>query len=207
MLKIKVCGMRQIPNIKALEALKPDIIGFIFYPGSKRYVGADFRVPDSANIQKAGVFVDEQPDKIKEKVFKNKLQLAQLHGNESPEQCCELASAGIKIIKAISIGNSIDWQSIEAYVPYCQYLLFDTKTDNYGGSGRKFNWKLLQDYPYNNPYFIGGGIGIDDISAIKNHRMPHFAGIDINSGFEREPGLKDIEKIKTFIETLRNETI
>ncbi|HQO49373.1 MAG TPA: phosphoribosylanthranilate isomerase [Bacteroidales bacterium] len=207
MLKIKVCGMRQLPNIKALETLKPDIMGFIFFPGSKRYVGADFRVPDLKNIQKAGVFVDEQTENIKEIVIKNKLDLVQLHGNESPKLCCELASAGIKIIKAISIGNSVDWPSIEAYLPYCQYLLFDTKSENHGGSGRKFNWDLLQSYPFSTPYFIGGGIGIDDIHAINKHSNHHFAGVDINSSFELEPGLKDIESIKHFIKTLRNETI
>jgi phosphoribosylanthranilate isomerase len=205
-LKIKVCGMRDNENIRHLVKLRPDLIGFILYPGSKRYVGEEYtitvEIPKS--IIRVGVFVNALMNEVIHWVNQLNLKYVQLHGTESPEYCRELAEMKIGVIKAFGIDETFDFNVLDPYVPYCDYFLFDTKSDAHGGSGRKFNWKLLDDYQKNKEIIIGGGIGPDDIETISllNTRLPIFA-VDINSCFETEPGIKDIKQVKQFLRLIQ----
>lgn len=207
-MKIKVCGMRNSENISGLLALKPDYIGFIFYAQSKRFV-ADFpQVEIPSSTKKVGVFVNETIEKIIEKANQYKLDFAQLHGDETPEYCdeCHLErsrKAGSKmsdfgIIKAFSVDENFDFKETLPFEKHVSIFLFDTKGNTYGGNGIKFNWDLLQNYSGKTPFLLSGGISKSDVAEIKKMKHPAFLGIDINSGFELEPGLKNINEIKEF---------
>lgn len=206
MIKLKVCGMKYQDNIRQLAELEPDFIGFIFYEKSKRYVtnGLDIKslnIPKS--IKKVGVFVNSTIEVINEKVQLYKLDFVQLHGNESVEFCRELKQAGIKIIKAFQIDEDFDFFVIERYETVCDYFLFDTKTKLYGGSGNKFNWQILEKFNNQKPFFLSGGIDMEDVDEIKKLKNLNIFAIDINSRFEINPGNKDIEKIKEFIKSMQ----
>ncbi len=195
-MKIKVCGMRNKENISALITLKPDYIGFIFYAQSKRFV-ADFpQIEIPSSVKKVGVFVDETIDEIVEKATRYQLDFVQLHGNETPEYCRELATKNIKIIKAFSVDENFDFSATKPFEKHVSLFLFDTKGKNYGGNGIKFNWDLLQNYNGKTPFLLSGGISKNDAIEIKQFKHSAFFGIDINSGFELEPGLKNINEIK-----------
>lgn len=206
-LKIKVCGMRDPENVSGVVAARPDFIGFIFYPKSKRFVGFEPMpevldvIPDS--VKKVGVFVDETPEKVLE-IYQNwKLDVVQLHGHEAPDYCRQFQSLGITVFKAFSVDESFDFTILEAYSTVCDYFLFDTKGQLPGGTGQKFNWQLLKNYKGLIPFFLSGGIGPDDLEAIRNFEHPRWRGIDINSGFEISPALKDVIKVKNFIAEVR----
>jgi|SRR5665647_1133571 len=206
-MKIKVCGMRTQSNIEELVKLKPDYIGFIFYPKSKRFIGE--KIPDEIQslipvyIQKVGVFVDEPFNNLLEKFKSNKLDMIQLHGCELPDYCERLRKLDIPVIKVFSIDAAFNFESVKPYNPFCDFYLFDTATELRGGSGLKFDWKKLDQYKDDKPFFLSGGIQSSDAQNIKDitHRQLH--AIDVNSGFEIEPGIKDIPKLKSFIEELR----
>jgi len=206
-LKIKVCGMRNPENISGVVAALPDYMGFIFYPKSKRFVGFEPSteilavVPDS--VKKVGVFVDEVPEKVIETVREWKLDVAQLHGNESPEYCKQIKNSGIAVFKAFSVDESFDFTMLKAYSGVCDYFLFDTKGQLPGGTGQKFNWQLLENYQVDVPFFLSGGIGPEDMDIIRQFIHPQLFGIDINSGFEISPALKDVKKVKNFISGIR----
>lgn len=207
-LKIKVCGMRDPENVSGVVAARPNFIGFIFYPPSKRFVGLKpvpeilDVIPDS--VKKVGVFVDETPEKVLD-IYRNwKLDVVQLHGHETPDYCRQFQSLGVTVFKAFSVDESFDFATLEAYSEGCDYFLFDTKGQLPGGTGQKFNWQLLKNYKGLIPFFLSGGIGPDDLEAIRNFEHPRWRGIDINSGFEISPALKDIEKVKNFIFEIRN---
>ncbi len=206
MFRLKVCGMRDKENIKALVDLKPDYIGFIFYDKSPRFVGEDFRQEISAlvpeYIKKAGVFVNAETTYVTGKIEKYGLDLVQLHGRESAEYCKNLSKTGIRIIKAFSIDETFDFLLLEEYDKYCEFYLFDTKVPTYGGSGKKFDWKILEKYNYHKPFLLSGGIGIDDMDDLKMLKKIKMITLDINSRFEKSPGFKDIELIETFIKKL-----
>ena len=197
-MKIKVCGMRDKENISGLLALKPAYIGFIFYDKSKRYV-ADFpQIEIPSSVKKVGVFVNETIEEIVEKANLHTLDFVQLHGNETPEYCSALSAKNIKIIKAFSVDENFDFSATKPFEKYVSLFLFDTKGNNYGGNGIKFNWELLQNYTGKIPFLLSGGISKNDSEEIKKFKHPAFLGIDINSGFELEPGLKNIKEIKEF---------
>ncbi|MBV5349064.1 phosphoribosylanthranilate isomerase [bacterium] len=209
-LKIKVCGMRTPENISGVVAACPDYLGFIFYPKSKRF--ADFKpspeiqaiVPDS--VKRVGVFVDETPEKVLE-IYRNwNLNVVQLHGHETPKYSQQIQDSGITVFKAFSIDEHFDFNSLDAYSGVCNYFLFDTKGQLPGGTGQKFNWQLLENYKGNVPFFLSGGIGPDDLEAVLNFSHPQLFGIDINSGFEIESALKDVEKVNSFINEFRRLT-
>lgn len=222
-LLIKVCGMREPQNIKDVSALDIDIIGLIFVPESPRYVAAvsslaglipdipAFRTDDfKKRVKLAGVFVDTMPQSIITAVYNYNLDIVQLHGHESPVMIDNLKHSlvpditkNIKIIKAINISDADDLKLCNQYEDKVDYFLFDTKSKTGGGSGRKFNWDILKNYNGNVPFFLSGGIGPDDYEQIKDFSHPMLAGIDLNSSFELEPGLKDTEKLHTFIEKIR----
>lgn len=206
-LKIKVCGMRDEENIRSLIELNPDYIGFILYPGSKRYPGDDYTlnidIPDK--IQRVGVFANALIPEIFSWINRLNLQLVQLHGNESPEYCFELKKMDIRIIKSFGIDNDFDFSVLEPYLSCCDFFLFDTKTDLHGGSGIQFNWNILKSYNANIPVFLSGGIGPDDTEIILNYKnIVNIYGIDINSRFEIQPGLKNIVALKSFFQNLRS---
>ncbi|MDP2337932.1 MAG: phosphoribosylanthranilate isomerase [Bacteroidota bacterium] len=207
-LKIKVCGMRDPENSSGVAVALPDFMGFIFYPKSKRFVGFGpspdvlAAVPDS--VKKVGVFVDETPEKVLEICHNWKLDVVQLHGNETPEFCQQIRETGITVFKAFSVDESFNFSKLKAYSGVCDYFLFDTKGQLPGGTGQKFNWALLEKYKGEVPFFLSGGIEPDDLEDIRNFTHPQCFGIDINSGFEISPALKDVEKVESFIIELRN---
>lgn len=205
---IKVCGMRNNTNIAEVAALKPDWMGFIFYPKSQRFVGENFDevLPVSVmpEISTVGVFVNEEYEKMKFLAKKYQFDYVQLHGNESPNYCRRIMEEGFKVLKAFGIHAGFDWQSINEYQDACDYFLFDTSTKNYGGSGQKFDWNLLKDYMLPKKFILSGGIGPDDWQVINESSHPMMAGIDINSQFEIEPGLKNVQALKTFIQNVRH---
>ena len=194
--------MKYADNIRALDQLKPDMTGFIFHHTSPRYVEKLPEYMPSSSLR-IGVFVNSDTDYILYKVSEFGLNLVQLHGNESPEQCRAIRSKGIDIIKAFSL-KTADADTITApYDGLCRYYLFDTPCPAYGGSGKTFDWTLTQSYHGNTPFLLSGGIRPESLEQILSFCHPSFAGIDINSGFETAPGLKDTEAIAKFIKRLR----
>jgi phosphoribosylanthranilate isomerase len=210
-LKIKICGMRFLENIREVGDLNPDLMGFIFYPDSQRYAGETlkpetlFDLPEE--IKRVGVFVNTDTDKIYKTVMKYSLHFVQLHGEETPETCRHLSERGIDIIKAFNIKESEDFRLCDSYIKYTKYFLFDSFTSKHGGSGIKFDWVLLEKYNMGHPFFLSGGIALEDVSEIQKIANPAFYGIDLNSRFEVNTGLKDIGRLKTFISAIRNENI
>ena len=194
--------MKHAGNIRELDKLKPDMTGFIFHPSSPRFADA---VPEymPALSLRVGVFVNSDKDYILYKVREFGLNLVQLHGNESPEQCRAIRSKGIDIIKTFSL-KAADADTLTApYDGLCRYYLFDTPCAAYGGSGKTFDWTLTHSYHGNTPFLLSGGIRPESLEQILSFCHPSFAGIDINSGFETAPGLKDTEAIAKFIKRLR----
>ena len=207
MISVKVCGLCDPLNIQAIAGTGPDYLGFIFYPGSKRYVGED---PDkstfrevTAGISKVGVFVDEKPESILQLASRYTLQLIQLQGSEPAEYCEAIRSAGFRVIKAFGVAADFDFNSLGPYLPVCDYFLFDTKSDLHGGTGFRFNWDTLKQYNFEVPFFLSGGIRPEDAAAIREMHHPALYGADINSCFEIAPGIKDIDKVKSFIQKIK----
>ena len=205
-LHIKVCGMNL--NTVEVAALQPDYLGFIFWGLSKRCFNEEFIVIPH-KIKKVGVFVDEKLSVVTTKVKKHQLLGVQLHGKESPEFCKKLKTKlpGIDIIKVFSIKENFNFEILKPYEDSCDYYLFDTKGKLPGGNGYKFNWQVLKKYPSTKPYFLSGGIGVEDLESIQEFmQLPeckYCHAIDVNSKFEIEPGLKDIAKLKKFIKSLQ----
>ena len=202
---IKVCGMRDSRNIKDVEALHPDMMGFMFWPGSKRYVSAkpDY-LPDLCRV---GVFVNPEPEYVKEKAQKYCLDRIQLHGTETPKFCSTVRLiTGLPIIKAIQVASAADFEQCVQYEheDAVDMFLFDTKCSGWGGSGQEFDWNLLNYYQGSKPFMLAGGIGPGMEERILEIRHPQFCGIDLNSRFEVEPALKEISKLSLFINNIRN---
>nr|WP_183308279.1 phosphoribosylanthranilate isomerase [Dysgonomonas hofstadii] len=203
-MKIKVCGMKYSDNIKELSLLPIDYMGLIFYDKSPRYIdslnGSDVdAVPQT--IKLAGVFVDAEIEYIAEKTVRYGLDIIQLHGNETPGFCKDL-NRTMPVIKAISVADAADLEKTKQYEGAVDYLLFDTKTSQHGGSGQKFDWNILHEYKGNTPFFLSGGISIDDAEKIRGINHPGLYAIDLNSKFEIRPGLKDIQLLEKFIKQL-----
>ncbi len=197
-LKLKVCGMREPDNIQELIKVKPDFMGFIFYPKSPRYVDEMdddliMRIPIS--ISKVGVFVNESLDNIIEIANKYGLEYIQLHGDEDLTFANALKERGLKVIKVFRVMDTIPFFA-KNYEGIADYFLFDTASINYGGSGRHFDWNILKNYNLNVPFLLSGGVQLEDIPKIKSMEIEQLVGIDVNSRFEIEPALKDIEKLK-----------
>ncbi len=206
-MKLKICGLKNPENMLKIAKLKPDFIGFIFYMESKRYLKEWFnkdiltQVPKIVN--KVGVFVNEKIETVIEKYNTYKLDLVQLHGDEDKMYCSKLFIKGIPVIKAFSISNDFDFKNIKELVPFCKYFLFDTRGESRGGTGLKFNWDKLNEYKFNLPFFLSGGIGSDDIESISKLSFDQLYAIDINSKFEIEPGLKNTEAVQNFYKKLK----
>jgi phosphoribosylanthranilate isomerase len=201
-MKLKVCGLKHEQNIKELMQLPIDYMGFIFHKKSPRFVAEklsfDFMRTIQKHIEKIGVFVNETNYSIFNHVAHYDLDMVQLHGDETPEICAELKTQ-VKVMKAFQVIDGFDFKQLEKYVPFVDFFLFDSPTAAYGGSGKLFNWQVLKKYNYDTPFFLSGGISEEHIKDIKQLNISQLAAIDINSKFETEPGLKDLNQIKQFI--------
>ena len=220
-MKLKVCGMKYVENIQQVAALQPDYLGFIFYEKSKRnFEGIIPEVPK--NIKKVGVFVNEYPEIVVSLAQEYKLQALQLHGDESVAYIQKLKEAysqaqldlaaqqkkskrvqdTIKIIKVFGIKDEFDFDTLKAYEEVVDYFLFDTKGKERGGNGITFNWEVLKGYNSTKPYFLSGGIGLQEVkevqSFLKTPAAAYCVALDVNSKFESEPGRKEIDKLKKF---------
>ena len=204
--KIKICGMKYPENMVEVALLQPDYLGFIFYEKSPRYF--ENSIPNlDKSIQKVGVFVNAAFSVIEEKVKQYQLDLVQLHGTENSEFCALVEAKLGKVIKAFSMDDQFNFQDLENYQNSCSYFLFDTKGKLYGGNGTSFNWTVLQDYKLDKPYFLSGGIGLENANEIKEFLKKEYAKkcivIDLNSRFEIEPGLKNPATLKEFIQNIK----
>lgn len=204
-MKIKVCGLNNRENILKVLECKPDYIGFIFYDKSPRFIGklsADF-VKNISSAKKAGVFVNESEQHILDCVGRYGLDYVQLHGDESPE-FCEKINKIVPVIKTFQVDDAFDFSSLKIYENVCDSFLFDSKSKNYGGSGKSFNHEKLDEYKLNKPVFLSGGLNLnitDDVLYLKSLH-PNVIALDVNSKFEISPGIKDENKIKMLIEKL-----
>lgn len=193
--------MKYTENINEVGQLLPDYMGFIFWEKSPRYFnGIIPEIPLS--VKKTGVFVNASIEEIRSRINKYKLELVQLHGDETPDFCVRLSNENIKIIKTFSINETFNFDYLQPFEQVCDYFLFDTKGKSPGGNGIKFDWKILQKYKSPKPFFLSGGIGIEDIDSIKKLDLPIHA-IDINSKFETAPGLKNPLLVQQFQTRLR----
>lgn len=229
-MKLKVCGMKYVENIQQVGALQPDYLGFIFYEKSKRnFEGIIPELPSS--IKKTGVFVNEILAIVISMVEEYRLDAVQLHGDESVEYILELkaqlaerkelfieenkqitkkknqhfiADDAIEIIKVFGIKDTFDFDILKPYVVVVDYFLFDTKGKERGGNGTKFDWTVLKKYPFEKPFFLSGGIGLEDVVEVQktiHSDLPIYA-LDVNSKFESAPGVKKIEELKEFKNSL-----
>ncbi len=195
-------------NPKEVAQLQPDYLGFIFWKPSTRYF--DGNMPElPKSIKKVGVFVDASVEEVLQKVETYNLDGVQLHGKESPEYCNNLIQAQVDIIKVFSIKDDFDFSVLEAYEASCDYFMFDTKGKLPGGNGYVFDWSILKEYPSSKPYFLSGGIGLDEMESLTSFlgspASEQCYAIDVNSKFEIKPGLKNIEQLKEFKKLLLND--
>lgn len=225
-MKLKVCGMKYVENIQQVAELQPDYLGFIFYEKSKR--NFEGIIPDFSNtIKKTGVFVNEHLEIVISLIEEYRLDAIQLHGDESVVYVTELkkhlaerralfieenktikkrknqhyiSKNKIEIIKVFGIKDSFNFEDLQPYLEVVDYFLFDTKGKERGGNGTKFDWSVLKDYPFDKPFFLSGGIGLQDVNEVKKilgSNLPIYA-LDVNSKFESKPGVKKIEELKKF---------
>jgi len=197
-MNIKVCGITQLKQLQQLDGLNIDFAGLIFHKNSPRYIDdkvtKDELQESDFDIKKVGVFVDAEMIDMLDAIDEYGLDVIQLHGNENPEVCADLSDE-VEVIKVFHIGDgNVDIDAMVAdYDEVCDYYLFDTSSDGLlGGTGKKFDWKILAKAKIEKPFFISGGISLEDVPAIKKFKHPDFYGIDINSRFEKEPGVKDM---------------
>ena len=200
-MNLKVCGMRDEDNIQAIAAIEPDYMGFIFYEGSLRHVSESIPIL-SPSIKKVGVFVNASFDTIVEKINTHDLQAVQLHGEETPGFCSSLQGLHIEIIKVFSIKNEFNFDTLSPYESVCDYYLFDTKGPLAGGNGYCFDWSVLENYPSTKPYFLSGGIGLENVDQLQEFKTSTAAiychAVDVNSKFEVAPAKKDKELLEKF---------
>ncbi len=216
-MNIKVCGITEMKQLQQLDGLDIDFAGLIFYKESPRYIGdkisktelksADF------DLKKVGVFVNPEMIDVLDAIDDYGLDAVQLHGDESPEMCEDLSSE-VEVIKAFRVTDGADIDKLVApYDAVCDYYLFDTGgytsplavglVGAFGGTGKQFDWSILAKAKIEKPFFLSGGIGADDASKVKAFKHPDFFGVDINSLFEKEPGVKDMGKVLNFRQGLK----
>lgn len=191
--------MRDAQNVSEVEALGPDLLGMIFWQKSPRHAEG----PVSTNVPKVGVFVNEEQEVVKARVEQHKLSFVQLHGAESRSYVEELRTMlpeGVKIIKALSVSGAADVARWHDYDGVVDMLLFDTKCKCVGGSGEQFDWSVLDNYDGTLPFLLSGGIGPDDAERVLSFSHPRMVGIDLNSRFEDAPGVKNVEKLRRFMQ-------
>lgn len=211
-MRIKVCGMTSAEQVLQLDEMGVEFAGFIFYPKSPRYVykympRTDIKKIKGKGINKVGVFVNAPVEEVLEAVDDCGLYLVQLHGDETPKYCEKIANY-VTVVKAFRLreDDNVLWK-VKDYRDIADMFLFDTEGAGYGGTGKKFDWNVLKGLSVQKPFFLSGGIGPDDTDRLKEFAAEPVAkdlfSIDINSRFETSPGVKDMEKLKTFIEAVK----
>jgi phosphoribosylanthranilate isomerase len=200
---IKVCGLKVPANIQEVDSLGIEYIGLNFYSRSARYV-THGHMPEELNARRVGVFVNATYEQIRHKIHHYSLDGVQLHGNEDTGLCMRLRQDGVEVWKALPVDDDLPYDRISEFAHCCDYLLFDTRTSLFGGSGERFDWTLLEAYAEKTPVWLSGGISPGDAKELRNLPSGHIVGVDINSRFETSPGLKDIGKIKSFLHELRS---
>lgn len=210
-MRVKVCGMTDLEQIRQLDAMGVDFAGFIFYPKSPRYavrhLSGEQLKKARLRLGKVGIFVNATYDEVMKQVDSYGLDMVQLHGDETPRFCEQLANY-ITVIKVFRLGEDdpIDW-IIRPYQDYCDMFLFDTEGAGYGGTGKKFNWNVLKAAHIEKLFFLSGGIEPADVEKLKDFAKEPVArkmfSIDINSKFELSPGVKDLKKIRAMLDGLK----
>ncbi|MEI6950186.1 phosphoribosylanthranilate isomerase [Paraflavisolibacter sp. H34] len=209
-MRIKVCGMTQLDQVEQLAGMGVTFAGFIFYPKSPRYVLHSLtkdQIRKIKSITKVGVFVNTPVEEVLRTVDECRLHMVQLHGDETPKYCERIADY-ITVVKAfrVSDNDSLDWMT-RPYADVCDQFMFDTMGAGYGGTGKKFDWRVMRDAYINKPFFLSGGIEQGDEDKLREFSVEPVAkslfAIDINSKFEVSPGIKNLDKVKTFVEQLK----
>lgn len=210
-MNIKVCGITSVKQLKQLDGLNIDYAGLIFHPASPRFVGEKINGTElkkaDLDIKTVGVFVDPEMIDVLDAIDAYGLDAVQLHGEETPEMCDDLSSE-VEVIKAFRIGNDKNVNIDDLVAPYdsvCDFYLFDTAVTGgeSGGTGQQFDWSILDKARIEKPFFLSGGIGPGDAAKIKAYRHSDFYGIDLNSKFEKEPGVKDMALLLQFLQALK----
>ena len=200
--KLKICGMKETENITEISTLQPDYLGFIFWEKSKRNMTLDSIPKLLETTKKVGVFVDASIQEIAAKINQYQLDIIQLHGNESVIFCKNVKKLGVEVIKVFSMDSNFNFSVVKEYVLAVDYFLFDTKGKLPGGNGITFDWNVLENYHFNVPYFLSGGIGTTEIDGLKEFLKSPAAkkcyAIDVNSRFEKKPGIKNKIKLQKF---------
>ena len=210
-MKVKVCGLRDLDNIAAIAELRPDYLGFIFYPQSPRVVrnlNPILLQNIDSSVKKIGVFVDAPAEEVAGTATRYFLSGVQLHGSESPQYCAALGQAlrGIEVFKVFKVGAGFNFEVTARYEGTCTAFLFDTAGAEAGGTGQSFCWGLLEEYRGKTPFLLSGGIGPGNIGAAKAAVLghPHGAGVDVNSRVEISPGLKSVTLVQQIIKEVRS---
>jgi phosphoribosylanthranilate isomerase len=208
-MNIKVCGITEMKQLQQLDGLDIDFAGLIFYKESPRYIGENISKKElksaDFDLKKVGVFVNPEMIDVLDAIDDYGLDAVQLHGDESPEMCEDLSSE-VEVIKVFSITGDEDIDKLVApYDAVCDYYLFDTGglKESFGGTGKQFDWTILTKAKIEKPFFLSGGIGPDDAPKVKAFKHPDFFGVDINSLFEKEPGVKDMSKVLHFRQAMK----
>ena len=203
-MNIKVCGITQLKQLQQLDGLNIEYAGMIFVKDSPRYVGESLDKNALKNadfdLKKVGVFKNPEMIDVLDAIDEYGLDVVQLHGEESPEMCEDLSDE-VEVIKVFNLNGDEDIDALVAdYDAVCDYYLFDTKSADgeTGGTGKKFDWKILAKAKIEKPFFLSGGISVEDIAALKKFKHPDYFGVDINSRFEKEPGVKDMVQVLLF---------
>jgi len=210
-MRLKVCGMRETENIRQLLALQPDYMGFIFYEKSSRFVGEELDENLLKSFpfttRKVGIFVNATAAYILEKCKKYELDYVQLHGEELPDFCKNLKHKGINIIKAFSIDENFNFGKLQNYKPYCDFFLFDTKGEQKGGNGTAFDWSILDKYDNEKPFFLAGGIGLENVHNALEMNGLKIHSLDVNSKFEISSALKNIDMLEELMGIIKPEMV
>lgn len=208
-MNIKVCGITEMKQLQQLDGLDIDFAGLIFYKESPRYIGDKISKTDlkkaDLDIKKVGVFVNPEMIDVLDAIDDYGLEVVQLHGDESPEMCEDLSSE-VEVIKAFRVRDGVDIDELVApYDAVCDYYLFDTGglKESFGGTGQQFDWSILTKAKIEKPFFLSGGIGVEDAVRIKAFKHPDYFGVDINSRFEKAPGVKDMGLVLQFKQGLK----
>ncbi|MBW8684120.1 phosphoribosylanthranilate isomerase [Chitinophaga rhizophila] len=207
-MKIKVCGITRKEDLQRLIEYQVDYAGFIFYEKSPRFAASkiDARtVREITGIKKVGVFVNASQEQVLRTILDFGLDMVQLHGDETPAFCAAIREK-VTVIKAFRVGEDVNWDALlAAYMPVTDYFLFDTEAGKaYGGTGKRFNWELLQTYPYTHPFYLSGGIGLEETPELLQLQLPALFAVDVNSRFEEQPGIKNMEKVRLFIDQIQS---
>lgn len=209
-MNIKVCGITQLEQLQELDEIGIEFVGLNFYKESSRYVGGKISGEDvrdgDFDIRKVGVFVNENVNKVIKAIKEYGLDIVQLHGDETPEYCKQLSDE-VEVSKTFRIGDETNIESlVEKFDDACDYYLFDTggQKESLGGTGKQFDWDVLSKARIEKPFFLAGGIGMADLLRVKMFNHPDLFAVDINSKFEIEPGVKDLDLVKMFAQVLRN---